>query len=86
MNNYIRFFSPAFVGLTGEQAQIDLLTKTLGVPVEIHDLGNGAYTVDHAATLFLLDPQARMTAVFSPPHTVATLSTDLRNTISQLKS
>ncbi len=86
VSNYIRFFSPSFVGLTGEQMQIDQLTKAMGVPVAIHDLGNGAYSVDHAATLFLLDPQARMTAIFSPPHTVETLSGDLRMVISKLKS
>ncbi len=86
VSNYIKFFSPSFIGLTGEQAQIDQLTKAMGVPVAIHDLGNGAYSVDHAATLFLLDPQARMTAIFSPPHTVETLSDDLRMVISKLKS
>jgi protein SCO1/2 len=83
MNNYVNFFDPAFTGLTGEQTQIDLLTKALGVPVIIQDQGNDSYTVDHAATLFLLDPQARMTAIFSPPHTVATLAEDLRKIIQQ---
>lgn len=82
--NYIKFFSPAFIGLTGEPAQLEQLTQALGVPVAIHDSGNGAYTVDHSATLFLLDPQARMAAVFSPPHQVQTLSNDLRTVVSQL--
>jgi len=83
VGNYIQFFSPAFIGLTGEQMQIDQLTQAMGVPVEIHDQGNGSYTVDHAATLFLLDPQARMTAVFSPPHQVEALARDLRTVITQ---
>jgi protein SCO1 len=84
VGQYVKFFSPGFIGLTGTQQQIEPLTQAMGVPVAIHDSGNGAYTVDHAATLFLLDPQARMTAVFSPPHDVATLASDLRTVISQL--
>ena len=83
MKNYVNFFDPAIIGLTGSQAQTDQLTSSLGVPVVIQDLGNGNYSVDHAATLFLLDPQARMTAIFSPPHTLQTLSSDLRKIIQQ---
>lgn len=84
VDTYIKFFSPGFVGLTGEPSQIEHFTRAMGVPVQIHDAGNGAYTVDHAATLFLLDPQARMTAVFSPPHTTSTLAGDLRTAIVAL--
>jgi protein SCO1/2 len=82
--SYTKVFSPGFVGLTGESAQIDQFSRAMGVPVQIHDSGNGAYTVDHAATLFLLDPQARLTAVFSPPHTVNALAGDLRTAIVAL--
>lgn len=81
---YTRFFSPSLIGLTGEQAQIDQLTQKMGVPVAIHDLGNGAYTVDHAATLFLVNPQGEIRAVFSPPHTVAALASDLRKIITSV--
>jgi protein SCO1 len=84
VGRYVKFFSPDFIGLTGAPQQIEQLTHALGVPFAIHDSGNGAYTVDHSATLFLLDPQARMTAVFSPPHSVATLTGDLRTVITQL--
>jgi protein SCO1/2 len=83
VGQYVKFFDPEFVGLTGTAEHIQQLTQAMGVPFSINDSGNGAYTVDHAATLFLLDPQARMTAVFSPPHDVATLAGDLRRIISQ---
>ncbi len=82
VDSYIKFFGPDFVGLTGETSQVEQFTRAMGVPVQINDTGNGAYTVDHAATLFLLDPQARLTAVFSPPHQVSTLAGDLRTVIT----
>jgi len=84
VGQYVKFFSPDFVGLTGATKNIEQFTQAMGVPVVIHDSGNGAYTVDHAATLFLLDAQARLVAVFSPPHNVATLANDLRTVIDQL--
>ena len=85
VGQYVKFFSPDFIGLTGEPGKIEPFTQAMGVPVAIHDSGNGAYTVDHAATLFLLDPQARMTAIFSPPHSVATLASDLRSVVGRLE-
>jgi len=82
LNNYVTFFSPAFIGLTGEQAQLDTLTHGMGVPVVINDTGNGTYTVDHAATMFLINPDAGMTAVFSPPHDVNNLTNDIKRIIA----
>lgn len=82
--SYVKFFSPDFVGLTGEATRVEQFTRAMGVPVQMHDTGRDAYSVDHGATLFLIDPQAQMTAVFSPPHQVNTLAGDLRTVISTL--
>lgn len=84
VNNYIHFFSPSFVGLTGTPQQLQQFTQAMGVPVAFHDTGNGSYTVDHAATLFLLDRDARIAAVFSPPHALETLSADVRRVVTNL--
>lgn len=75
---YTRFFNPQFIGLTGAQGQIDVFTRGLGVPVMIRPLGNGGYTVDHSSAIFLIDPQARLRALFSAPHTQAELTADIR--------
>jgi cytochrome oxidase Cu insertion factor (SCO1/SenC/PrrC family) len=40
-------------------------------------LPDGSYTVDHSATLYLLDTRGRIAAVFSPPFSVAALHADL---------
>lgn len=80
---YLHFFSPDFVGLTGEQAQLDALTKSLGVPVIVHPLENGAYTLDHSSAIFMIDPKGRLRALFSAPHTVAALSADIRSITAQ---
>ena len=82
LNNYVTFFNPAFIGVTGDQAQLDILTRGMGVPVAIHDDGQGSYTVDHAATIFLVNPSAQMAAVFSPPHEAGVLAGDIQTVIA----
>ena len=75
---YVRFFSPTFIGVRAEESEIDEFTRNLGVPVARTPTGEGAYTVDHSATIFAIDPLGRMRALFSPPHQAAALAADLR--------
>lgn len=80
---YTGFFNPQFIGVTGEQDQVDALTRALGIPVIIHPLENGAYTVDHSSAVLLIDPSARLRALFSAPHTQSALAADIRRIVSQ---
>lgn len=79
---YLKYFNPGFIGLTGTQQQIDKLTRSLGVPVIYQPTENGGYTVDHAATLFVVDPQARLYALFTPPFDVKMITADLRRIVT----
>jgi protein SCO1/2 len=79
---YVRFFDPSFTGLTGTQHAIDSLTRALGVPVGIRKTGNGDYTVDHSAAIFLIDPQGAMRALFSTPHESAVIADDYRRIVA----
>lgn len=64
--NYMPYFNPSFTGVTGELNQIDQLTKQLGI-LYFHQGEGENYLVDHSASLLLIDPSARLRAVFSPP-------------------
>lgn len=49
-------FDSNFIGLTGTEAQIDQISKELGVPPpEKEDLGNGNYGVSHGAFIYAFD-------------------------------
>ncbi len=74
---YVPYFNPDFIGLTGEFARIQNLTRELGVAVNyspIKQTGSGQedqlqnYSVDHSTTLFLIDPDGRLSGIFSAPH------------------
>ena len=68
--NYVNYFNPAFIGLGGSQEQIRGLTGQLGVPYYVNKTGDSEnYLVDHSGSLFLTDPDGRLVAILSMPHT-----------------
>ena len=67
---YTRYFNPKFSGATGQPQQLQSLTKPLGVyysvPENPEDPEN--YLVDHSSTVILINPDAELQALFTPPH------------------
>ena len=55
-----------FIGLRGDRAALAPLLHSLNA-IAVRDLPGGGYTMDHSATLYLLDTRGRLVAVFSPP-------------------
>ena len=74
---YLASFDPHFIGLVGSAAALAPLLHSLGASAERHALADGSYSIDHSATLYLLDTHGRMAAVFSPPFEAASLRADL---------
>jgi protein SCO1/2 len=71
---FTRFFDPAFVGATGDDAALATLVKHLGVQYQRHEgPDQQRYVVDHSAVVYLVDPQGRLKATFSWPHDPATM-------------
>lgn len=68
LGSYLRYYDPAFVGVTGEQSAVEAFTRGIGVPVTKVPLNEGNYTVDHSASLWLIDPQGQIAAKLSYPH------------------
>ncbi|MCY1379912.1 hypothetical protein D9M69_676780 [compost metagenome] len=51
--------------------------RAFGVASSRVDLPGGGYTMDHSATVFALDSDARIVAVFTPPLRADALARDL---------
>ncbi|MGE0030016.1 MAG: SCO family protein [Steroidobacteraceae bacterium] len=80
---YVAHFDPSFTGITGSRESIEAFTRDLGVVVMIGEpAADGSYTVDHSAAVFLVDPTAAFTALFSAPHDAATIARDYRRIVS----
>jgi protein SCO1/2 len=85
LSQYVHAFDPQFIGLTGEPDAIRKMTADFGVAAARVELPGGDYTMDHSATVFLLDDHAREVGVFSPPFDVKQIANDLRAAARDLK-
>ena len=84
MADYVTYFHKDIVGATGGMDEITRLTRPLGIlAVRTPDPNDPEnYLVDHSASILLVDPQGRLTAVFGAPHDPAKIAQDfetLRN-------
>ncbi len=71
------YFHASFLGVTGEDAELERLTRRLGVLYARHEpTGTPDYLVDHSTSILLVDPGAELKAVFSAPHDAAAMAQD----------
>ena len=77
LGKYISSFGGDLIGLTGTPPEIVKATRTFGVAAARVDLPGGDYTMDHSATIFALDSDARIVAVFTPPFNGGALTRDI---------
>lgn len=82
LSAYLANFGAHFIGVTGDEAEIDKLCASLRLAYVKNPGIDGQYTVDHSAALVLIDPQARAAAYFLPPHDADRLVADLSAAIA----
>ena len=84
LSRYIGYFGPGFTGLTGFRNGVDELVKQFGAGyIKEKETSPGTYLVSHTSSVFLVDPQARIVASFSPPHHAENIA-DLYKSIREL--
>ncbi len=67
LRQYVTYFDTAFLGVTGDDAQLGNLAAQLGAAYQLAITpGMENYPVYHTAAVFLVDPRARYHAVFAP--------------------
>lgn len=74
---YLDAFDASFTGLRAPEPALAPFLRSLGALAVRQPQPGGGYLMDHTATLYLLDAQGRIAAVFSPPFSAATLRADL---------
>jgi len=81
LGDYVSWFNEDFVGVTGEDDALEALTSRLGIhysqaPAPDTD-DEDFYTVNHSASVMIVDPQARLLGLFGPPLTSQDVAADL---------
>lgn len=77
---YVPYFSPEFIGVTGSEEELARLARDLGSLYRVHEpeAGQGNYLVDHTSAVLLLNPEGQLQAVFSAPHNPETMVRDFQ--------
>lgn len=85
LKDYVAYFSPEFIAVTGEHAAMEPLTRKLGIAYRIaeHEQGAADYSVDHSASILLLNPDGRLYGVFPSPHDVPAMLAEMRKLIKE---
>jgi len=79
LRGYMSYFNEAFVGVTGEKELLDAFARQFGAGYVVEpEQAPGVYLVSHTSSIFLVDPQKRLRAHFSPPHDATTIAEQFR--------
>jgi protein SCO1/2 len=77
--SYLSAFRPDFLGLTGSQAQIDAVTRDFGIYYKLNEPdAKGYFSVDHTATVQVLDREGNLILTWPYGQTPADLLDDLK--------
>ena len=90
LDSYINYFNRRFVGLSGDLAELEKLAGALGVYFKkaagaSGDIEADDYGMDHTSTMIVINPQANVAALLSPPHEAERIIEDLRVIVSAQK-
>ena len=78
MKQYVEYFNPDFIGVTGDKAQIDKLSQNLNAVYRKAPGLNGKitendYLMDHSSALMLVNPDGKLQSILTAPHSVKTV-------------
>lgn len=77
LRRYLGFFSPDFIGLTGDLQDIQSLSNTLGIPFIPGDMSRTDYRVDHSSNLAIIGPDGRLHGFVRAPLNIRRLAEQL---------
>jgi protein SCO1/2 len=77
--SYLSAFHPDFLGLTGSEAQVAAVAKDFGIYYKLNEPdAKGYYSVDHTATVQILDRQGNLVMTWPYGQSPADLLDDLK--------
>jgi len=81
LDEYMKSFGPAFVGLTGSPAEIKDVEKKFRVYAAKKPLEGGNYGMDHSSVLYLMGPNGKMISFFDETVSPDDLAKELKQKI-----
>lgn len=87
LKDYVKFFNENYTGATGTPEEIrkfaDQVSAVYSLPEDREDPN---YLVDHSSSVILINPDAEVQAIFTPPQTAEALAKDFRLLVAHYES
>ena len=87
LSNYVKFFNEGFTGATGTNEAIrafaDQVSAVYSLP---DDRSDPNYLVDHSSSIILINPDAAVQAIFTPPQEAPVLAKDFELLVAHYQS
>ena len=74
---YTGFFHKDFTAATGSDEELTRFTRALGLVYARVPDDKGGYTVDHSASVVIVDPSGHVAGLFRPPFEAEAIAADL---------
>ena len=83
LESYVGYFNSDFIGATANKENLEQFTRQLGIAyMKVKIPGSADYSMDHTASILLIDPMLRFVGIFSRPHE----ATDITDRLVQIAS
>jgi|SRR5579884_1676926 len=82
LKDYVQSFDAPITALTGTSDQVAQAAKDYRVYYAKHQRSDGGYDMDHSAVIYVMDPQGRFTATFTPDASADAMATRLEKLLS----
>jgi protein SCO1/2 len=83
MRDYVGAFSERIIGVTGDPGAVAAMLKEFHIYARKTPLDGGGYTMDHTATVFLLDAEGRLEGTISRQETKETAVAKIERLVAQ---
>lgn len=82
LKEYVSSFSAPVTALTGTAAEVAQAAKAYRVYYAKHPTKDGGYDMDHSALIYVMDPEGRFTATFTPEDPADKIAERMRKLLS----
>src|SRR5882672_6659536 len=82
MKSYVQSFDAPIIALTGSPDAVAQAAKAYRVYYAKHPRADGEYDMDHSAVIYLMNPEGRFTATFTPDSTAEAIAARLQKLLS----
>jgi len=86
LKDYVQFFHPNIIGLTGAQDKIDPIVKNYGASYKrVEGESAGGYVIDHTSFLYLVTPEGKIIQAFPHGTQASVIYKTISSELSQFK-